>query len=140
MGRVKTAHNPPNTVDNTTNLFGSGKPEPKKKASATVTPGDRKEEPKKSKKQTYREERKSGNLSEESKKYAESRQKQAKDKRRGTAKVKVQYLHSDTKKFLSDIGLESKSGAKSKRSVRNKKCSVNCHVKLVNQKHKIKVD
>ncbi len=61
-------------------------------------------------------------------------------KRKGTVKVKVQYLHSDTKKFLADIGLENKSGAKSKRHVKNKKCSVNCHVKLVNQKHKIKVD
>ena len=61
-------------------------------------------------------------------------------KRKGTVKVKVQYLHTETKKFLATIGLEKKSGAKTKRSVPNRKCSVNCHVKLVNLQHKIKVD
>lgn len=185
MGKVKTAHNPPNTVDNTTNLFGSGRPEPKKKqtkkrknttksnseqkpvaksaatvtpgkpqfqkisrkemenenkkvreridaesrqkvesktesqpkSSATVTPGDRKEEPKKSKKQIYREERKSGNLSEESKKYAESRQKQAKEKRREReigkvfGKKQVTYRIKDDKtgyKTVTRVGKEDK--------------------------------
>lgn len=137
MGKVKTAHNPPNTVDNTTNLFGSGRPEPKKKqtkkrknttksnseqkpvakSAATVTPGDRKEEPKKSKKQIYREERKSGNLSEESKKYAESRQKQAKEKRREReigkvfGKKQVTYRIKDDKtgyKTVTRVGKEDK--------------------------------
>lgn len=111
MGKVKTAHNPPNIVDNTTNLFGSGKPEPKKKQAK------KKEEPKKSKKQTYREERKSGNLSEESKKYVESRQKQAKDKRRERevgrvfGKKQVTYRIKDDKtgyKTVTRVGKEDK--------------------------------
>ena len=61
-------------------------------------------------------------------------------KRKGTVKVKVQYLPTETKKFLTTIGLEKKSGAKTKSSLPNRKCSVNCHVKLVNLQHKIKVD
>ncbi len=61
-------------------------------------------------------------------------------KRKGTVKVKIEYLHAETKKFLATIGLEKKSGAKSRRPVPNRKCSVNCHVKLVNLQHKIKVD
>jgi rare lipoprotein A len=61
-------------------------------------------------------------------------------KRKGTVKVKVQYLPTETKKFLTTIGLEKKSGSKTKSSVPNRKCSVNCHVKLVNLQHKIKVD
>lgn len=61
-------------------------------------------------------------------------------KRKGIAKVKVQYLPAETKKFLATIGLEKKSGSKAKRTVPNRKCSVNCHVKLVNLQHKIKVD
>jgi rare lipoprotein A len=56
-------------------------------------------------------------------------------KNKGVAKVKVEYLHSDTKKLLQTFGLASKEGFTSKKPLPNKKCSVNCHVKLVNLKY-----
>lgn len=57
-------------------------------------------------------------------------------KRKGTAKVKVQYLKEDSEKLLRDFGLKERSGSRAKRMVLNKKCSINCHIKLVNLKHK----
>jgi rare lipoprotein A len=56
-------------------------------------------------------------------------------KDKGIANVKVQYLHSETQKLLQTFGLSSKEGFKSKKHLPNKKCSVNCHVKLVNLKY-----
>ncbi|PCJ23100.1 MAG: septal ring lytic transglycosylase RlpA family lipoprotein [Rickettsiales bacterium] len=59
-------------------------------------------------------------------------------RKKGTAKVRVKYLHSESKQLLKTLRLKKKPGAKAKRSVRNKKCSVNCYVKLVNLKHRRK--
>ena len=57
-------------------------------------------------------------------------------KQKGTAKVKVQYLHNETQEFLKNIGLKSEQGAKANKKVADgNKCSVNCHIKLVNLKH-----
>jgi rare lipoprotein A len=53
----------------------------------------------------------------------------------GTAKVRVQYLHSETQKFLTAMGIKRKEGARAKKSLTNSKCTVNCHVKLVNLKY-----
>jgi rare lipoprotein A len=60
-------------------------------------------------------------------------------KSKGTAKVKVQYLHAETNEFLKTLGLERKNGSVAKRRLENRKCSVNCHVKLVNLKYKHKM-
>ncbi|MDG1436710.1 MAG: septal ring lytic transglycosylase RlpA family protein [Rickettsiaceae bacterium] len=56
-------------------------------------------------------------------------------KEKGTAKVRVQYLHSESKKLLQTLGLEKKHGSRAKAPMPNK-CSVNCQVKLVNLKYK----
>lgn len=61
-------------------------------------------------------------------------------KRKGTAKVKVEYLHAETEKMLKTLGLEKKEGSRSRKQLANKKCSVNCHIKLVNLKHGIDVN
>lgn len=58
-------------------------------------------------------------------------------KNQGVAKVKVQYLHQDTQDFLKKIALKPKENSKAKTKVAHEKCSVNCHVKLVNLKHKL---
>lgn len=57
-------------------------------------------------------------------------------KKKGTAKVRVQYLHAESKKFLRTLGLEKKSGSKAKKPLDNHKCTVNCHIKLVNFKYR----
>lgn len=57
----------------------------------------------------------------------------------GTAKVRVQYLHSDTQQFLGKLGLQKKHGSRASKLASNKeRCSVNCQIKLVNLKHKNK--
>ena len=56
-------------------------------------------------------------------------------KNKGVAQVKIQYLHSETKKLLQTFGLSDREGFTSKKPLQNKKCSVNCHVKLVNLKY-----
>ena len=58
-------------------------------------------------------------------------------KKQGTAKVKLQLLHSETKKFLRILGLEKKHGSRAKRPLKNNRCTVNCHIKLVNMKYKL---
>ena len=56
----------------------------------------------------------------------------------GTAKVKVEYLHNETQEFLQKISLKPHHGAKpKKKKAKLAKCSVNCHIKLVNIKHNL---
>jgi len=57
-------------------------------------------------------------------------------KKKGTAKVQVQYLHSESQKFLKTLGLQKKSGSIARSALANSDCSVNCHIKLVNLKYK----
>lgn len=62
-------------------------------------------------------------------------------KNKGVAKVKVQYLASETDKMLKTFGLDSKKeGSISKKTLPNKRCSVNCHIKLVNLKYGIDIE
>lgn len=61
-------------------------------------------------------------------------------KNKGVAQVKVQYLHSETQKLLKTFSLAEKEGQVAKKPLPNKKCSVNCHVKLVNLKYGYNVD
>ncbi len=61
-------------------------------------------------------------------------------KKQGTAKVRVQYMHKETKEFLNNIALKPKENCIAKKKVANPKCSVNCHIKLVNLKHKLAVN
>ena len=56
---------------------------------------------------------------------------------KGTAKVKLQYLNVETKRFLRTIGLKKKTGSCAKKSLNNKRCTVNCHIKLVNMKYRL---
>lgn len=60
-------------------------------------------------------------------------------KKQGIAKVKVQYLNSESKKFLSTLGLQKQHGSTAKKKLANKNCTVNCHIKLVNLRHKIDI-
>lgn len=58
-------------------------------------------------------------------------------KRQGVAKVKVQYMKKETQEFLHNIALRPKENSIAKKKVATEKCSVNCHIKLVNMKHKL---
>ncbi len=58
-------------------------------------------------------------------------------KRCGIAKVRVQYMHKETKEFLQNIALQPKENSLAQKNVANAKCSVNCHIKLVNLKYKL---
>lgn len=55
---------------------------------------------------------------------------------KGTAKVKVKYLHKETLQFLDLMGLKQKEGKRANRELDNNLCTVNCHIKLMNLKHK----
>ncbi len=57
-------------------------------------------------------------------------------KKQGIVKVRVQYMHRETKEFLKNIDLKAKENCVAKKKVANPKCSVNCHIKLVNLKYK----
>ena len=60
-------------------------------------------------------------------------------KRKGTAKVKIQYLHKESQAFLKKMGINRSHGSRAKSHLANKKCTVNCQIKLINLRHKIKV-
>jgi len=60
-------------------------------------------------------------------------------KNQGITKVKIQYLHEDTQEFLKKIALKPKENSIAKKKVAQEKCSINCHVKLVNLKHKLTI-
>lgn len=55
----------------------------------------------------------------------------------GVAKLKVTYLQKETNEMLRNLSLRPKHGARPKGKVQNSKCSVNCHIKLANMKHKL---
>ena len=57
-------------------------------------------------------------------------------KKKGTAKVRVQYMHAESKRFLKTLGIEKRHGSKAKKPLQNQKCTVNCHIKLVNLKYR----
>ncbi|WP_032139630.1 septal ring lytic transglycosylase RlpA family protein [Rickettsia tamurae] len=67
-------------------------------------------------------------------------------KNQGITKVKIEYLPNETEKFLKNINLkkpQSKTLAKKSSSTKvtkNNKCSVNCHIKLVNLKYKLAIN
>lgn len=58
----------------------------------------------------------------------------------GVAQVRVQYLHHETKNFLKKLALNSRHGATAKPRLENKSHTVNCHVKLINRKHRLAVN
>ena len=64
-------------------------------------------------------------------------------KNQGITKVKIEYLPNETEKFLKNINLkktQSKTLAKNSKKSSSTKCSVNCHIKLVNLKYKLAVN
>jgi len=60
-------------------------------------------------------------------------------KSHGTTKVRVEYMHEETQEFLKNLALNKKEGSKAKHKLKKTKCSVNCHVKLVNLKHRLAI-
>jgi rare lipoprotein A len=60
-------------------------------------------------------------------------------KNKGTTNVKIEYLHSDTKKFLKRVGLKREKHNKVT-IVPNPKCTINCHIKMINLEHKININ
>jgi rare lipoprotein A len=59
-------------------------------------------------------------------------------KHRGTAQVKLEYLHHETQKFLTKLDLAKKEGSKAKKQLAvGKNCSVNCYLELLNAKHNL---
>lgn len=58
-------------------------------------------------------------------------------KKQGVAKVKVQYMKKETQEFLHNIALKPKENSIAKSKVTTERCSVNCHIKLVNLKHQL---
>lgn len=61
-------------------------------------------------------------------------------KNKGLAKVKIEHLPVETKELLDKISLKPVHGSKSHGKIKQPKCSINCHVKLTNMKHGIKVE
>ncbi len=60
-------------------------------------------------------------------------------KHKGIAKVKVEYLAEETNELLDKLSLEPKHGFKPKGKIKEPKCTPNCHIKLLNHKHGIKI-
>ncbi|MES2214851.1 MAG: septal ring lytic transglycosylase RlpA family protein [Pseudomonadota bacterium] len=60
-------------------------------------------------------------------------------KQQGVAKVKVQYLHKETQELLDKLALKPKCGSVAKKKMKTPRCSVNCHIKLVNMQHKLSI-
>lgn len=55
--------------------------------------------------------------------------------RQGTANVKIEYLPKATEEFLNNLKLKKREGYIAKEKVSYDKCSVNCHIKLMNLKY-----
>lgn len=56
-------------------------------------------------------------------------------KHQGVTNVAVEYLHDETQDLLKKISLTPKNGRKASTQIKNDKCSVNCYVKLMNERH-----
>jgi len=68
-------------------------------------------------------------------------------KNQGVTKVKIEYLPNETEKFLKNINIKTpknktiaKNSKKPSTKLASNKCSINCHVKLVNLKYKLAVN
>lgn len=55
-------------------------------------------------------------------------------KKHGTARVKVEYLHDETKALLWKLSLPAKHGAKPHGKIKDHTCSVACYLDRVNRK------
>ncbi len=61
-------------------------------------------------------------------------------KLKGVAKVKIEPLEKETHELLHKLSLEPKHGSKPSGKIKQPKCTPNCHIKLLNHKHGIKLD
>ncbi|MGC0372239.1 MAG: hypothetical protein DGJ47_000948 [Rickettsiaceae bacterium] len=61
-------------------------------------------------------------------------------KDKGVAQVRVKYLPKESKKLLNILGLKNKPNSTAKKCLDNKKCTVNCYIKLFNYQHGIWVE
>ncbi len=61
-------------------------------------------------------------------------------KNKGLAKVKIESLPEETKNLLDKISLKAVHGGKPHGKIKQPKCSINCHVKMTNMKHGIKIE
>lgn len=60
-------------------------------------------------------------------------------KSKGTAKVRIEYLPKESAKLLKILGLKDQEHSTSRTSLKDKNCTVNCHLKLFNYKNKIQL-
>jgi len=58
-------------------------------------------------------------------------------KNRGVTNVRVQYLPKESKELLAKLNIKEVHGSKAKQKIKNPKCSVSCHIKLVNMQHNL---
>lgn len=61
-------------------------------------------------------------------------------KNKGLAKVKIESLPEETKNLLDKISLKAVHGGKPHGKIKQPKCSINCHVKMTNIKHGLKIE
>jgi rare lipoprotein A len=60
-------------------------------------------------------------------------------KKQGVAKVLVEFLEKESKELLIKLALEARDGAVTKKRMQIPRCSVNCHIKLVNIERKLPI-
>ena len=61
-------------------------------------------------------------------------------KEAGLTNVKIEYMHQETDRLLSRLQLDKKHGSRPKAqfaSATSQKCSINCHLELLNAKHNL---
>lgn len=56
-------------------------------------------------------------------------------KKSGVAKVRVEYLHNETKALLWKLSLSSRHGARPHSKMKDQSCSVSCYLNKLNRKH-----
>lgn len=61
-------------------------------------------------------------------------------KNQGVARVQVEYMQSETKSLWDKLSLKPQDGAKSTGKIKNSRCLVDCHIKLINERHNIKIE
>lgn len=60
-------------------------------------------------------------------------------KNQGVAKVKVQYLAKESTELLNKLNLKDTHGTRATKKMKDHKCSIGCHIKMVNMKHKLSI-
>lgn len=61
-------------------------------------------------------------------------------KQKGIAKVKIEPLEKETKELLDKLSLKPEHGKKPHGKIKQPKCTINCHIKMANIKHGLKIE